>query len=183
MDKKGSTQPGMVMAIVGAGMNNEIGMEGHMPWNIREDLLHFKELTTGHPVIMGRKTWESLPKRPLPGRRNIVVTRNPEYVAEGAETARSLREAVEMSRAESPFIIGGGEIYREALPLCSRVYVTRVFASFPEADTFFPELSPDKWMMTSASQIMTSKSEPTERLASSSGERYRFEVYESRTDK
>ena len=133
-------------AIVAMGRDRSIGFQGDMPWHIPEDLKHFKQLTTGHPVIMGRATWESLPKKPLPGRRNIVVTRQADYEAEGAEKAGSIEEAVAMCEiAEEPFIIGGASVYEQALPLLTRVYVTLVDGEFPEADRFFPELDPGEW--------------------------------------
>lgn len=99
-----------VNAIVAMGRDRSIGINGDVPWHIREDLRHFKALTSGHPVIMGRATWESLPKRPLPGRLNIVVTRNPDYVAEGAQTAPSIEAALQLCPVgDVPFIIGGGQ--------------------------------------------------------------------------
>lgn len=135
-----------VRAIVAMGRDRAIGVDGDMPWHIREDLRRFKSLTMGHPVIMGRATWQSLPRRPLPGRLNVVLTRRDDYRAEGALVARSLEEAVAMcDPAEVPFVIGGGAVYREALPLLERIYVTLVDAEFPGADTFFPALSAEEW--------------------------------------
>ena len=139
-----------VNAIVAMGRDRSIGINGDMPWHIREDLRHFKALTSGHPVIMGRATWESLPKRPLPGRLNIVVTRNPDYVAEGAQTAPSIEAALDLCPVgDVPFIIGGGSIYAQAMPIVSRMFITRVDADFPDADTFFPDLDPQQWTMVS----------------------------------
>lgn len=109
-------------AIVAMGRGNEIGYRGDMPWHIPEDLRHFKNLTMGHPIIMGRSTWESLPKKPLPGRLNIVLTRNPEYKAEGAAVATSLAEALRLCpAAEVPFVIGGGKVYAQSFPLLTRL--------------------------------------------------------------
>lgn len=152
--------------IVAVGKGNEIGFKGDMPWHLPEDLRRFKALTTGHPVIMGRATWESLPKRPLPGRRNIVLTRDTNYEASGAETARSLTEAIALCEGEeTPFVIGGGQIYRESLPLLTRLYVTRVESEWPQADTFFPDFSG----MTLASV--------SEQFVSAKGLSFRFEEY------
>ena len=106
----------MITIIAVVGNDNAIGRRGDLLWHLSEDLRHFKALTMGHPVIMGRKTWESLPKRPLPKRRNIVVTRNPEFVAEGAEVVSSLQEAFDLTVNENPFVMGGGEIYNQSLP-------------------------------------------------------------------
>ncbi len=132
------------IAIIAAiGKNRELGLQGKLPWRIREDMQRFKTLTMGHPVIMGRKTWESIPVkfRPLPGRTNIVVTRQAGYEASGAMVTGSLEDALaaaaSASGAEEIFIGGGGEIYREALSLADRFYLTLVDDT-AEADTFFP---------------------------------------------
>lgn len=160
-----------IWAIVAMGRNNEIGFKGGMPWHLPEDLAHFKATTMGHPVIMGRSTWESIPKRPLPGRRNIVLSRNGAFTAGGAETATSLAEALELCPPpEVPFIIGGGAVYAQAEPFVSRVYVTRIDSAFPQADTLFPNLHVCDWVMDSHGDW----------CISTSGLRYRFEVYERR---
>lgn len=127
-----------VNMIVAAGRNGVIGRKGELIWHLPGDLKHFKTLTTGHVVIMGRKTWESLPKKPLPGRRNIVLTRNMNYKANGAETVSSPEEALEKTAGEIPFIIGGEEIYRLFLPYAKRLYLTEVDADCPDADAFLP---------------------------------------------
>lgn len=159
-------------AIVAMGRNNEIGFRGDMPWHISEDLRHFKTLTTGHPVIMGRATWLSLPLRPLPGRTNIVVSRNPHFVAEGALTAPSLPDAIALCEGlPVPFIIGGGTVYAASMPLLSRAYVTRIEADFPDADTFFPNLDPSQWELIEHSPL---------RVSEPSGLSYYFETYERR---
>lgn len=145
-------------AIVAMGRDRSIGADGDMPWHLSEDLRHFKTLTMGHPVIMGRATWESLPKRPLPGRRNIVLSRQRDFHAEGAECASSLAEALQMcDNGEIPFIIGGGSIYREALPFLSRIYVTLIESEYPGADTFFPPLEEADWQQVSAEGPLESK--------------------------
>ena len=125
-----------VSLIVAIGEDGSIGKNGELIWKISEDLKRFKKLTTGHPVIMGRKTWESLPKRPLPHRRNIVLTRNKDYVAEGGEVTSSIEEALDMTRGESPFIIGGSEIYKAFMPYITDFHITKVFDKCRDADTF-----------------------------------------------
>ncbi len=162
----------MTAIIVALGRNNEIGCENRLIWPIREDLRHFKQTTLGHPVIMGRKTWESLPKRPLPGRMNIVVTRQTDYRAEGALTAASLPEALALLPDDSdyPFIIGGGSLYAEALPSASRLFLTRIEDEAPQADTWFPRISPDEWQTEEISPDMTALIDGKEII-------YRFENY------
>lgn len=131
----------MRLALIAAvARNGAIGLRGTMPWQLPADLAHFKRTTLGCPVVMGRKTWESLPPRfrPLPGRRNLVVTRNAAWHAAGAEPAQSLAAALaRLQDAERVFVIGGGELYREALPLADELVLTEIDADF-EADTFLP---------------------------------------------
>lgn len=124
-----------------------IGRKGDMIFHLRDDLRRFKALTTGHTVVMGRRTFESLPQGALPNRRNIVVTRNPGFTAENVETAPSLEEALAMSASDTEtFIIGGGEIYRQALPLADSLRLTIIDALTPDdADTFFPPIDPADW--------------------------------------
>ena len=113
--------------------NGVIGRDGRMPWHLPEDLAHFKRATLGSPVIMGRKTWESLPPvfRPLPGRRNIVVTRQGDWQASGAEVAHSLEQALALCQdAPLAWVMGGADIYRQALPLAQQVVVTEIGAVF-----------------------------------------------------
>lgn len=132
-----------ISIIAAIGKERELGFRGKLLWHLPDDLRRFKRLTMGHPIIMGRKTWESLPTkfRPLPGRTNIVVTRQTGYKAPGATVADSFehaRAAAARARgAEEVFVIGGGELYREALPLADRLYLTLVNDT-AEADTFFP---------------------------------------------
>ncbi len=131
--------------VVAAGECNEIGKDGLMPWHLPADLKHFKEVTLGKPVIMGRRTHESIGKA-LPGRRNIVVTRNIDYTAEGCEVAHSLREALHLaSGVAEVMIIGGAALYREALQQANRIYLTRVAGQF-DADTFFPDFDAKGWL-------------------------------------
>lgn len=134
----------MLSLIVAAGENNEIGKAGKMPWHLPADLRHFKTVTLGKPVIMGRRTFESIGK-PLPERRNIVVTRDQKWRTAGCEVAHSLPEALVMAAGEPEImLIGGGQLYREAVPRAQRIYLTRVHAEF-NADTFFPTLDMAQW--------------------------------------
>lgn len=131
---------------VAVSSNGVIGNEGEMPWRLSTDLKRFKAATMGKPVVMGRKTWESIGK-PLPGRRNIVVTRNRDYRADGAEIAPSLRAALDMAQrehAEEVAVIGGGEIYRQAIEVADMLHVTHVEADL-EGDTRFPAIDPAIW--------------------------------------
>jgi dihydrofolate reductase len=129
----------VISLIVAAGANNEIGKDNKLIWHLSNDLKRFKKLTSGHAIIMGRKTFESFPKA-LPNRTNIVITRDQEYKAENATVVHSLEQALELTKQdEQPFIIGGGEIYKQALAVAHNIELTRVHESF-EADTFFPEL-------------------------------------------
>jgi dihydrofolate reductase len=129
-------------AIAAMDRNRVIGKDNRLPWRISDDLKRFKALTMGHPIIMGRKTLESF-GRPLPGRKNIVLTRNPEFRSEGAVPVSSIQEAIALCQSETPvtdeaFVVGGEEIYRLAMPLTDRIYLTQVHGEF-EGDTHFPE--------------------------------------------
>ncbi|MBS7345731.1 MAG: dihydrofolate reductase [Caryophanon sp.] len=128
----------MISLIVAHDAKHVIGKDNAMPWHLPGDLQYFKAQTIGKPVIMGRKTFESI-GRPLPGRRNIVITRNRAYEAEGIETVGSLQEALSLTReADEQMIIGGEQIFTEALPLADRLYITHIDTTF-EGDTFFPQ--------------------------------------------
>lgn len=143
-----------VNMIVAVGKDGAIGRNGDLIWHIREDLRRFKALTLGHPVIMGRKTWESLPKRPLPGRVNIVITRNPDYKAEGAEVVTSPDAALAKAGEDSPFIMGGEQIYRLFMPLATTLFLTEVDAACPDADAFIQyPLDPSEWQASEMSDI------------------------------
>ena len=137
----------IVSIIVAAGENGVIGKGGKIPWRLPADMTRFKSVTMGHPVIMGRKTYESIGK-PLPGRRNIVITRQDDYRAEGSEVARSLGDALKIAGDGEVFVIGGAEIYREALPLAKKLYLTQVGGVF-EGDTYFPKIDTTVWHETS----------------------------------
>ena len=136
-----------ISLIAAAAANNVIGRDGRLPWKLPEDLERFKQLTLGKPIVMGRLTHESI-GRPLPGRRNIVLTRRPDYRAEGCDVVRSVRAAVDaVAGAEEVMIIGGGAVYTSFLPLAERVYLTRIEADV-DGDAFFPELAPAEWQVT-----------------------------------
>lgn len=150
-----------VNMIVAAGDDGAIGRKGDLIWHISSDLRRFKALTMGHPVIMGRKTWESLPKKPLPGRLNIVVTRNAGYEAEGAAVAAGPEEALRIAdewkspsgEAASPFVMGGAQIYNEFMPLVNRIYLTAVHSSCPDADARLPKIwEGSEWEIEDAMQ-------------------------------
>ncbi len=134
----------MISIIVAMSENRVIGRSGDLPWHLPADLKRFKALTTGHSIIMGRKTFDSI-GRPLPNRTSIVITRNADYRPEGIIVVDCLDEALKRSEAgKQVFIIGGGEIYRLALPRADRLYITMVHAMV-EGDTFFPELLESEW--------------------------------------
>lgn len=154
--------------IVAIGANNEIGVRGQLPWHLPEDLQYFKKTTSGCPVIMGRTTYFSLPKRPLPGRRNIVLNLGGEPITE-VICANSFEEAYAAAQpCERCFIIGGASVYRAALPEMDVLYITHVRATVEEADTFFPEIDPLVWKMESTSEVH--KDEAT-------GYEYTFDIY------
>ena len=136
----------MVSIIVAIAQNGTIGDKNTLLWHIKEDMRFFRTTTSGHPVIMGRKTFESLGSKPLPKRTNIVITRA-EREFDGALTAHSLQEAIRMAGDdEEIFIMGGAQIYREALPVVDRMYITHVGRDY-EGDTVFPEIDYSKWKL------------------------------------
>jgi len=131
----------LVAAVARGGV---IGRDGGIPWRLPEDMQRFRSLTMGHPVVMGRRTWESLPDqfRPLPGRGNVVVTSNPDWSAQGADRAGSIEEAFDLLESEPRvFVIGGGEIYAAALPFADELVLTEIDADI-EGDTTFPAWDP-----------------------------------------
>lgn len=152
----------MTFSIICAiGKNNELGSKNALLWDLPIDMKHFRETTTGHPVIMGQRTFESLgtspsgkPGRPLPNRRNIVVTLDTDYKADGVEIVYSIPELLDLckktgSEDEEFFVIGGGMIYKQMLEYAKKLYITHVDASFPEADTFFPVIESKTWEKSS----------------------------------
>ena len=158
----------MINIIVAVSENLAIGRAGDIHWHIGDDLRYFKRVTSGPTLIMGRRTWESIGCRPLPKRRNIVVSRTlaPQ---EGVEVASSLPDALKMAAGEVEiFIMGGGQLYREAMPLAERLYVTHVHTAIEDADTFFPVINPLKWSLTEISETFTDPE---------TGLRYEFAVY------
>ncbi|MGO2138980.1 MAG: dihydrofolate reductase [Leucobacter sp.] len=159
------TTLGMIWAEARGGA---IGRDGTMPWHLPEDLAHFKRVTLGAPVIMGRRTWESLPERfrPLPGRENVVVSRDPALVIDGAQTATSLEDAIRLAGGDRAWIMGGGQLYRDAMPFAHELVVTRIDMDVPDADTFAPEIGAE-WTLDDGG----------ERLVAASGLGYRFERY------
>ena len=150
--------------------NRVIGVENRLPWKLPEDLAHFKALTLGHPIVMGRKTFESL-GRPLPGRRNIVITRNADYAPVGCEIAPSIPAAIGLcAEAQEIFFIGGAELYKQVLPLVDRMYLTEVQIE-AQGDAWFPDVDPSAFREISR-----------EAHTSVKGDRLRFDfvVYERR---
>ena len=159
----------MISLIAAVARNRAIGKDGQLLWHLPEDMRYFRETTRGKPVIMGRKTWESLPEsfRPLPGRKNIVISRNPAYDAAGATLVGSLEQALrQTAETEEVFVIGGADIYWQALPLAHRLYLTEVTRDF-DADAFFPEHSASEWKEVSRSE-----------QKSKSGLEFSFAVYQ-----
>lgn len=155
----------VISMIVAVADDNAIGRDGNQPFFVSDDLRHFKELTMGHPIIMGRKTFQALPKGALPGRRNIVVTGNPDFKAENVEVAPSIEAALKMvENTDESFVIGGASIYKQALPVASKLYVTRIYAYADGADVFFPELG-SEWIC---------EKEGIRKLDSKSGLEYSF---------
>ena len=143
----------MISIIVAIAENLAIGKNNDLLWHIPEDLKRFKQITSGHPVVMGKRTYESLPRRPLPNRRNIVITDVKGEEIEGCEMAYSIEEAIAKSDPSGEtFIIGGASVYRQFLPHADRLYLTRVHQSF-DGDVFFPEIDFSKWELHSKEDL------------------------------
>jgi dihydrofolate reductase len=135
----------MISLIVAVSEDWGIGKDNELLWHISEDLIRFKNLTTGKTILMGKKTWESLPRKPLPGRKNIVLTDNPDEVIDGSVTAYSIADALDKCDGnEEIFVIGGGSIYRQFMPLADRLYITHVHLEAP-ADVYFPRIDTAEW--------------------------------------
>ncbi len=160
----------MINLIVAKAKENAIGLDNRLLWHISEDLKYFKRITSGKTVLMGRKTWESLPFKPLKNRRNIVVSTQKGYLAEGAEVFESLEAALEAVKVEEVFCIGGASVYKALLPQADRLFITEVYKSYT-ADAFFPELTPRDWKLTRLSPMLYDQKENTD---------FRFEVWERR---
>ena len=138
-----------VSLVVAAAKNNVIGRDGELPWHLPDDLRHFKRLTTGKPIIMGRRTFESI-GRPLPDRHNIVMTRDPDYAAAGCDVVTSVSDALKLAGDDSEvMVIGGGQVYLDFLHRADRIYMTRVQAEI-DGDTYFPEIDPNEWQLVSS---------------------------------
>lgn len=148
-----------VSMIVAASANNVIGAGGGLPWRLSEDLRHFKKITMGKPMIMGRTTFESIGKA-LPGRHSIVLTRRDGYRPESVDVAASTEAALELAGdAEEVMVVGGGEVYEQFLPMTERIYLTRVHTQV-EGDTFFPPLSDDEWRIVSSQPLPPTDERP-----------------------
>ena len=151
----------IVSVIVALGKNNEIGKDNRLLCRLPSDLKHFKAITSGHTVIMGRKTFESLPNGALPNRRNIIISRNNRLAIEGAEVYSSLDHAfLKCINETEVFITGGAQIYAQALPVADKLYITRIHAAFPEADVFFPPLDRTVWKETGRESFPADEKNP-----------------------
>ncbi|MGD8744170.1 MAG: dihydrofolate reductase [Candidatus Woesebacteria bacterium] len=152
----------MIVSLIAAVSENYvIGNKGKIPWNLPADLKRFKKITMGHHIIMGRETFESIGK-PLPGRKNIVVSRNKKYEAEGCRVVHSLKDALEIAKTnkeDEVFVIGGEQIYSLALPRADKIYLTKVKKNY-EGDTFFPEMDMNNWKVTSKESFKSNGDNP-----------------------
>lgn len=160
----------MISLIAAIGRNNELGKENKLLWSLPADMKHFKDITTLHTVIMGRKTFESI-GRPLPNRRNIVITRDLTYKKDGIEVAHSLAGALDLIKDnnEEIFIIGGAQLYKDTIDITDKLYITHIDAEDKDADAFFPEIIPIVW-----NEIKHEKHEADEKNSLP----YTFSVYE-----
>lgn len=160
----------MISLIAAIGKNNELGKGNTLLWNMPTDMKYFRETTKGHSVIMGRKTFESLGQA-LPNRRNVVITRDVNYEKKDVEIVHSLKEALDLfkNKDEEIFVIGGGDIYKQALPFADRLYITHVAAEDKDADAFFPEIIPVVWNEVSHEEHQKDGKNPFN---------YTFSVYE-----
>ena len=145
-------------AIVAMAANRCIGKDNTLPWRLPADLKRFKQLTMGHTLLMGRKTYESI-GRPLPGRTTVVVTRQRDYAPEGVRVAHSLEQALELARGDEVFIAGGADLYRQALERVRRLYLTRIDRDYP-GDTFFPEVDLSGWRLVTEEPHPATATEP-----------------------
>ena len=138
-----------IQAIVAIDENGAIGRQGELLCHLPADMKHFKEVTMGHIIVMGRKTFESFPRRPLPGRQNIVITRNVQWQYPGVTVVHSLDEAIAAAETDTVFIIGGAQVYEQALPLVDVLHLTQIHARWASADAFFPVLDMSEWQEVS----------------------------------
>lgn len=166
----------MLSIIVAVAGNNAIGRKNELLWHISQDLKYFKATTTGHPVIMGRKTYDSI-GRPLPGRRNIVLTRGGEVVGEiknpditSLEVVNDLEYVIEIAKGEGEFfVMGGGQLYKQTFEKADRLYITKIYAEAEDADTFFPEIKEGEWKVINCSERF---------MDQENGIEFQFVVYE-----
>jgi dihydrofolate reductase len=152
-----------IALIAAVGPRGELGKDNGLLWHLPEDMAHFRETTRGHAVIMGRKTWDSLPPKfkPLPGRRNIVITRQRDWLNEGAAGVNTAQAAIDLVASESrAFVIGGAQVYAATLPLATELVLTEVNHAFPHADTFFPAWSREDFEETARRDIVTAQGWP-----------------------
>ena len=157
----------MISIIVAIAENYAIGKQGDLLCHMPEDLKHFKQITSGHTVMMGERTYLSLPKHPLPNRRNIVLTDVVGKTFEGAETVYSIDEAIELGErrkangeSDEAFVIGGGMVYRQMMARADKLYITHIHHSWPDADTFFPEIDPKIWRQIAAERHEADENNP-----------------------
>lgn len=151
----------MITIIVATDLQGAIGLDNHLLFHMPADMRHFKTLTTGHTVLMGRKTFDSLPKGALPNRRNLVLSRDRSLRIEGAETFTSIKEALEScTKDEKVFIMGGESIYRQAMALADEIELTLIHTKAPKADAYFPEISPDIWQEAERTELSKDEKNP-----------------------
>ncbi|WP_320408538.1 dihydrofolate reductase [Candidatus Cloacimonas acidaminovorans] len=143
-----------IIIIVAYDLNHLIGKNGILPWKITEDLKRFKAITMGHPVIMGKNTWNSIGK-PLPGRQNIVLSKDRNFQPQGAIVAHSLEEALKMVEGQEAYIIGGASVFKQFLPLADKMLITLIHSEF-EGDTYFPYFSEEDWILQESSSLLSS---------------------------
>lgn len=162
----------MISIIVAVSEDWGIGKDNELLWNISEDLKRFKRLTSGNTIIMGKKTWESLPARPLPGRKNIVLTDDPKEHIESSFTAYSIEDALsKCEKGGEIFVIGGGSVYRQFMPIADRLYITHVHKKAP-ADVYFPEIDHNIWKIIKKEEFAASET---------SSIPYTYIIYERKT--
>jgi dihydrofolate reductase len=151
----------MTSIIVATGENGEIGADNNLLWRLPDDMKRFKELTTGHTIIMGRKTFESLPKGALPNRKNVVITGNTEFKLDNCILFNNPYEALRYFRDEDEiFIIGGASIYKQVIKFADKLYITKVHETFENADTFFPEINENEWIKIESEDHPKDESHP-----------------------
>lgn len=146
----------MITIIAAITRDRALGRGGDMIYHISDDLKRFKTLTMGYPIIMGRRTFESFPNGPLPGRRNMVITRSDNYTADGIEIYHTLADAIEASKDDA-FVIGGGEVYAQAMPVADCLHITEIDVDSENADTFFPEIDGSQWQLVHTGEWITDK--------------------------